>query len=111
MTKNKSLTINIKGINWKIFVQTPSAYKKKHGSDSDAITYTSDREVFFQKGHVKFGTCLHEVWHCYITSSSINSASLTKDQFEELCAEILEEHYFEIGENAKKVMDFVTKVE
>jgi hypothetical protein len=109
MTKNKHLTLKVKGIEWKVFIQTPAAYKRKHGNDSDAITYPDDKELHFKKDHVRFGTCLHEVWHLFIACSGINSASLTVDQFEEVSAEILEEHYFDIGDTAKKIMDFIAK--
>lgn len=109
MSKKKSLKISIKGLEWTIYSQSNMSYVRKHGNDSGAITYLQDREVFFNSGHFNPGYVRHELLHCYIASSGTNSSNLTKDQLEELCCEIVEEHYFEIGALADKIVNFILK--
>lgn len=107
--KKKYMTLTIKGLDWKIYVQTPSAYKRQHGSDSAAITYYDDREVFFKTDHLKFGSCMHELLHALVYSSGTISTGMSGDQMEELILGLLEEHYFEIGDWTRKVLDYVAK--
>jgi len=92
MAKAKFYTSIIKGHEWKFYAQSTNAYKRAHGSDSHAITYYKDREVFFQLTSLSPNYVRHELVHCYIASSSINSSSLTADQMEELAAELIGEH-------------------
>jgi hypothetical protein len=105
-TKSKSLKIKIKGIEWQIFAQTPAAYKRKHGSDSHAITYTKDREIYFNKETLAPDYVRHELLHAYVASSSTNSSSLTTDQMEELCAEMVGEHGIEMMLFADQILNF-----
>ena len=109
MTKLKHFSLNIKGIAWKVVIQTPGAYKRMHGSDSSAIMYPDDRELYFKKDHLKFGTVCHELLHCYIASAGTTSADMRNDQVEEHICELLEDHIFDLLNDAKKVMDFIAK--
>ena len=106
MAKVRSIKIKIKGIEWAIFAQTPSAYKRKHGSDSHAITYTKDREIFFNISTLAPDYVRHEVFHAYIASSSTNSSSLTADQVEELAAELYGEHGPEMDLAVDQILNF-----
>lgn len=106
MAKVRSLKIKIKGIEWAIFAQTPAAYKRKHGSDSHAITYTKDREIFFNISTLAPDYVRHEVFHAYIASSSTNSSSLTADQVEELAAELYGEHGPEMDLAVDQILNF-----
>jgi hypothetical protein len=106
MAKARHFTAKIKGIEWKFYAQTASAYKRKHGSDSHAITYTKDREVYFNISTLATDYVRHEVFHSYIASSSTNSASLTADQMEELCAELYGEHGPEMDLLVDQILNF-----
>jgi hypothetical protein len=106
MAKVRSIKIKIKGIEWAIFAQTPAAYKRKHGSDSHAITYTKDREIFFNISTLAPDYVRHEVFHAYIASSSTNSSSLTADQVEELAAELYGEHGPEMDLAVDQILNF-----
>lgn len=110
MAKKSYMTLTIKGLEWKIFVETPALYKRKHGSDSAAITYPEDREVYFCTDRVKFGLVMHELGHALIASSGTASANITAHQMEELILELLEEHYFDLGNWTRNVLDYVATI-
>lgn len=106
MAKPKHFSAQIKGHEWKFFAQTASTYKRKHGNDSHAITYTKEREVYFKINELSPDYCRHEIFHCYIASCSTNSASLTTDQMEELCAELFGEHGAEMNLLVDQILNF-----
>lgn len=107
MSKKKSLVIQIKGLEWQVFSQTNTSYIRQHGKDSGAITYLKEKQIYFNKDHFNPGYIRHELLHAFVSSSGINSSSLDADQIEELCAEIVEEHYFEIGSLTDKITNFI----
>lgn len=109
MTKNEHITINIKGIPWKIYVHNPTVYRRKHGSDSSAITYPEDYEIHFKKDHIRYGTVLHELGHALTWSSGSASTNMDKDQMEELIWGLMEDHYFDLGNWARIVQDYIAK--
>ena len=106
MAKLRCIKIKIKGIEWAIYAQTPAAYKRKHGSDSHAITYPRDREIYFNKETLAPDYVRHELLHAYVSSSSTNSSSLTTDQMEELCAEMIGEHGPELFLFVDQILNF-----
>jgi hypothetical protein len=108
-TKKKSLKVRIKGLEWTIFGQSNASYVREHGKDSGAITYPQDREIYFNTNHFTPGYVRHELLHAFVSSCGTNSSSLTADQVEELCAEIVEEHYYEIGDIANTIVNFLLK--
>ena len=109
MSKIKHIILTIKGVQWKVFIQTPAAYRRMHGSDSSAIMYPEDRELYFKKDHLKFGTVCHELLHCYIASSGTMSADMKASQMEEHICELMEDHIFDLLNDAKRVIDFIAK--
>lgn len=96
----------IKGIEWEFHSLSNASYVRRHGNDSGAITYTNDHDVFFNSSHFSPGIVRHEVFHTYIASSGTNSASLTSDQMEELCAEIYQSHGPEMDLLVDKILEF-----
>lgn len=106
MSKKKKFTWRIKDVPWDFYCLTPAQYVRSHGKDSDAITYPHDREVFFNKARFLPGAVRHELMHVYVASSGTNSANLTVDQMEELCAEIYEQHGPEMDILVDKLLDF-----
>jgi hypothetical protein len=106
MAKVRSLKIKIKGIEWSVFAQTTAAYKRKHGSDSHAITYTKDREIHFNISTLAPDYVRHEVFHAFIASSSTNSSSLSADQMEELAAELYGEHEPDMHLAVDQILNF-----
>lgn len=110
MSRKKHFTAQIKGMEWKFYSQSLTAYEKAHGKDSDAVTYTHDMEVFFSKPRLLPGIVRHELFHVYIASSGINSAGLNTEQMEELCAELFEVHGLEMILLADKIIDFFMRL-
>lgn len=107
--KKKKFSYNIKGIEWDFYTQTSRSYVRDHGKDSGAITYLHDKEVYFNLSQFVPGTVRHELMHVYVQSSGINSASLTADQMEELCAEIFEIHGPEMTLLTDKILEHFLK--
>jgi hypothetical protein len=107
--KKKPYKATIKGMDWEFHLQTNSSYVRKHGNDSGAIAYPEDRDVFFNANYLSGGKIRHELMHVYVASSGINSASLTKDQMEELCAEIVELHGPELMYLTDKILEHFLK--
>lgn len=105
MSKKSPLKDKIKGHEWTFHGQTNSAYIRKHGSDSHAITYTKDRDIFFNLSSIAPDYVRHEVLHAYVASSSTNSSNLTADQIEELCCEIYGEHGPEMDLLVDKILN------
>jgi len=89
---SKTLTVKIMGVDWVVHLQSNTAYKRMHGSDSEGIPYPGDREVYFNKDYFTPAVVRHELMHCYHASSPTSSSSLTADQKEEESCEIYAEH-------------------
>jgi hypothetical protein len=107
--KRKPYTANIKGYNWNFYAESGATYARKHGNDSNAIAYFKDREVFFNLPSVNPINVRHEIMHCYVSSSSTNSSYLTRDQMEELCAEMYGEHGPEMDLLVDKLLEHFLK--
>jgi hypothetical protein len=103
---SKVFNAKIKGHDWKFYAQSSSTYNRKHGTDSHAITYTKDREIYFKISELSPDYVRHEVFHAYIASCSTNSSQLTKDQMEELCAELFGEHGAEMNLLVDQILNF-----
>jgi hypothetical protein len=106
MKKRNPLKLTFKGVEWTLHMQSDAAYSKMHGKDSDACTYPGDKEAWFARSSMIPSIVRHELLHIYVSSSGINSASLDKDQMEELCAELFEEHGPEMMLNVDKIIDY-----
>ena len=105
MSKKLKYSCKIKGLDWSFQCQSQLSYTREHGKDSDAITYTHEKEVYFNKAKLLPSTVRHELLHCYVASSGINSASLTADQMEEICAEIFEHHAMDMNTIVDKILE------
>lgn len=104
MAKKRSITIDIKGVPYEFILQSPQTYRRNHGSDSDAITYTKEKKVYFRRDEFTFRVVLHETCHAYYAESHTASSDLTPDQVEEVFCELLSEMYFQIGEVCAKII-------
>lgn len=107
--KKKPYKANIKGIDWEFHIQSNASYIRSHGKDSGAITYLGDRDVYFNSSQLSPGTVRHELMHVYVKSSGTNSASLSPDDVEELCAELYEVHGPEMDLLVDKILEHFLK--
>ena len=90
--KRKPYTATVKGITWEFHLQSNATYIRHNGKDSGAITYLGDKQVWFNQSQLSPGVIRHEVFHVYIASSGVSSATLSADNMEEIAAEIYECH-------------------
>lgn len=106
MKKKSALKEKIKGYEWAFYAQTGATYTRKHGSDSHAITYFNDREVYFNINSMAPEYVRHEVFHAYVASSCTTSSNLNTEQMEELCAEIYGDHGPEMDMLVDKILNY-----
>jgi hypothetical protein len=93
MAGKKFVTRIIKGAEWHFYLEISSTYVRKHGSDSEAITYPKEREVYFNKAYFDTNVVRHEIFHIFVhESNTTSSPDFTKDDMEDLGAEITGEH-------------------
>ena len=92
MAGKKFVTRIIKGAEWHFYLESAATYTRKHGSDSEAITYVKEREVYFNRADFDTYTVRHELFHIYVSESNTNSSpDFTKADMEDLGAEIIGE--------------------
>ena len=109
MKKKLPLKEKIKGYEWTFHAEKSRTYSRKHGSDSHAITYTSEKEVYFNIDTLAPEYIRHEVFHAYISSCSTNSSNLDTFQVEELCAEVYGYHGPEMDLLVDKILNHYLK--
>jgi hypothetical protein len=80
------------GLDWQVFLQSDTVYAKMHGSDSSGITYTHDREMYFNKSYYTPEIIRHELFHAYHASSPNGSSNMDAEQVEDQSCEIFEKY-------------------
>lgn len=109
MRVKKSLVMQIKGIEWTIHLQSHSSYKRKHGSDSDAIMYPDLREIYYSKEMLIPRIVRHELMHAWVESSGIYCSNMKAGQMEELCSVIIGDHGPELFHQCDKIIEYFTR--
>ena len=104
MAKKRSIRLDIKGVQYEFILQSPQTYRRNHGSDSDAVTYTKERIVYFRTDAFTPNTVKHELMHCFYAESHTGSSDLKADQVEEVFCELVAEMYFQIGDICDKII-------
>jgi len=99
------MKIMIKGKEWEVVFLYPKVYIKKYGSDSDAITVSSIRSIFFKTDAFNPVVIRHELLHAFVNETCVNSSELTRDQMEELCCSLLGDHYYDIGQLTDQILE------
>lgn len=96
MSRKKDYILQIKGKDWRIKMMTPATFKRLHSGSTEGVTFPHEREMNFDKSCFSHSVFFHECLHALVRESDTGSASLTKDQMEELCAEIIYEYHAEM---------------
>lgn len=104
--KKKHLTVKIKGVDWNIYFQSNAIYVRQHGDDSEAITYPSDREVYFNLRSFDSSYIRHEIIHMYVASCNTESGNLKQDQIEEVIASVYQHHGIEMNNLTVEILDY-----
>lgn len=97
--------IKIKGADWKIEFLTQTAYEKKHGENSHAMTEMEKKTISFIKGNCNVGIIRHELLHAFVTETHTESSSLTALQMEELCCATLQHQWSNIQMLVEEIVD------
>jgi len=101
MSSKKSITLNIKGTDWKFVSLTAKQFEKENPPDNDdyidhACADNEKHTVFFKKEMISAHTIRHELQHVLVFESLIESSDLNAHQMEDLCCEIVGKHNREI---------------
>lgn len=95
-----SITLKVKGRNWRFILLTDRAFNKIHNPNNEAnaaMTCPSQYEVHFCKSHWNLVNIRHELSHCFYYMAGVNSTDLTPLQVEETMCEIIAVNYHDIG--------------
>lgn len=106
MSRPKDFILVIKGKDWRVKMLSSSTFAKLHSLSTEGVTLPTKREMHFDKNQFSHNVFFHECLHCLVTESNTGSSDLTAGQMEELCAEILYEHYFDMGTWFDKVASY-----
>ena len=101
--KLRAFTVEIKGVKWRYQVLPDSTYEEHVGDDSDGVTRSSNRTVFFSASKLTPALVRHELMHMIFASLCIHSASLSGEQAEEVAAEIVELHWKDMSKWSKEM--------
>lgn len=104
------LTTKIRGLDWKVYVQTPSAYSRKHGNDSKAVTYPDDREMWFDRSHARLAIIKHEVAHAFFWSTDTeHNSEMSAEDLEDLFCTVYGNNSNEMARVTEEITDFILK--
>lgn len=103
-----SFKITIKGSEWTVKFHTDATYKKKIATDSGAETWITEKTIHFNKAEINMGFIRHELLHAFVAESSVESAQLTPDQVEEVCASIIQKHWNDINLITEQILNELT---
>ena len=110
MVAPKYLEQTIKGVKWKIYVQTHAAYIRKHGKDSKALIYPDDHEMYFDKSELRTNVVRHEVFHAFMNSNDTeNSSKMTADDMEEMACTVHGNNVHSLEKVTDNIIDFIFK--
>jgi len=104
----RSITLNVKGTDWTFRLLGDKAFTKKHKSEegevTEAITILESKVVEFNKIYLKPTVVIHELTHVFFGSSLVETASLDKNQVEEVMCEINAHHIMDIVAMTNKIL-------
>lgn len=103
------IKINIKGSEWTIQILADSTYRKRFGRDSMALTDLDTKRIFFNKNLISPGVIRHELLHAIVAEVHLESASITPDQIEEICASIVETQWNNMNSWAELILNSLLK--
>jgi hypothetical protein len=103
MRSIKSGTLTILGTRWKYAMLSQDAFARAHGVDTRGICLSQPRQMLFPEGGVTLGNVRHELLHAYLFSLPTASADLSLDQFEEVVADLLGDHWETMDRQARQI--------
>lgn len=110
--RSQTWQIKVKGSKWRYRLLSPELYEKNDFRDGAAATVSSSNTMYFRVDDLAWGHCVHELFHAYVSELHLDSASsLTKEDFEEIIAEMLEKYIVEITEKATSMYANMTRSE
>ena len=105
-----SITILVKGREWKFSLLSDRVFDKLHNSEPEndqngAMTLPPKYEVHFPKSSWNIIDIRHELGHVFYTMADVGSSNLTPDQVEETMCTIIGQNHAEIGLIADRVAE------
>jgi hypothetical protein len=97
--------LKILGKKWTVYYCTSRYYKKKCGDDSVGLTECDLKEIYLLIKRLTPEIAAHELFHAYMVELCVTPASLTPDQMEEICADVIGKHGRKLLKQADQIID------
>lgn len=105
------MEIIIKGVKYKVTLETKKEYIKKHTDGSYAHLDKLTKTLAFRTDHISKKIIMHEVMHAYINACHLASCNdISMDDFEEIVCELVEEHHSDIGKTTNQIYKYLKEV-
>jgi len=92
--KRVILKFKIGGDSWEFNLISSVTYRRRFGSDSEAICLLREKEVWFSRNDFGLNVVAHELVHILFSQSAHGSSDLDSHQTEEIAAEIMGRYVF-----------------
>lgn len=105
--KEKSITLNIRGRDWKFSLISPLKFDKLHNQDGDkmrcGVTIIPSYEVHFKEWSMV--DIRHELCHILYAMNRGETANPTQDQVEETMCQLVAYHHSDMGVWADRIAE------
>lgn len=106
--KKNTLLINIKGVEWKVKLQSNSVFVRNHGANTYGVVYPYDREMYLNKSHLSLEIIRHELWHILLHSLDMEfTDGIPADALEEICATSYANNGLALQEAEDRIINFI----
>ncbi len=86
----KRTFVQIKDETWHCFLWRDKDYSEVHGADSEAITYTTEKEIHLNRSDFSLQTVCHELVHAYWVNLHLeDTVSMEIGKIEEIVASLI----------------------
>ena len=91
------------GNKWKVFFVEEEKYIKIWGDTDAAHTLPTKKEIHFNSDELTREVVRHELFHAFVSESSVDNSSLDGDQMEEVAATLFGKHADKIIRLSRRV--------
>lgn len=103
------MVIQIRGREWTVQLLTSGRFTKLYGKKTGAITLRNEKKMVFRSDEFDHTSVLHELIHCYIDESYLESCvSLNLVDFEEIICETLSNFWNDITRQCNEILQLTS---
>lgn len=110
MKKSLKYTIDVLTHSWSVYYLPKQAYIKVAGERSIALADVDERDIYLRidkirKSKIAKESIRHELAHAYIHEGNATVSSLTAEQMEEFCCEVVAKYGKRIHDQADAIIN------